>query len=115
MEVIMNNEFSAFPEFNAWKIRQEFPMLHQMMHGKPFIYFDSAATSHKPRSVIESIEHFYREKYATVHRSLYDFASQATTHYNDVRKQVKEFINASFEEEIVFTRGTTEGINLVAS
>ncbi len=102
-------------EFNVWKIRQEFPMLHQTMHGKPFIYFDSAATSHKPRCVIDSLANFYREKYATVHRSLYDFASQATTLYNAVRKQVKDFLNAPFIEEIIFTRGTTDGINLVAS
>src|SRR5579862_1911112 len=103
------------PEFNVWKVRQEFPMLHQTMHGKPFIYFDSAATAHKPRCVIEAMEQFYREKYATVHRSLYDFASQATTQYNAVRKQVKDFLNAPFVEEIIFTRGTTDGINLVAS
>jgi len=103
------------PEFNVWKVRQEFPMLHQTMHGKPFIYFDSAATAHKPRCVIEAMEQFYREKYATVHRSLYDFASQATTQYNAVRKQVKDFLNAPYVEEIIFTRGTTDGINLVAS
>ena len=102
-------------EFNVWKIRQEFPMLHQTMHGKPFIYFDSAATAHKPRCVIDEMMQFYREKYATVHRSLYDFASQATDQYNDVRKQVKDFLNVPFVEEIIFTRGTTEGINLVAS
>jgi cysteine desulfurase/selenocysteine lyase len=102
-------------EFNVCKIRQEFPMLHQTMHGKSFIYFDTAATAHKPRSVIDAMAHFYGEKYATVHRSLYDFASQATAQYNAVRKMVKDFLNASFVEEIVFTRGTTDGINLVAS
>jgi cysteine desulfurase/selenocysteine lyase len=102
-------------EFNVWNIRQEFPMLHQTMHGKPFIYFDTAATAHKPRSVIDAMGDFYRENYATVHRSLYDFASQATTRYNGVRKAVKDFINAPFVEEIIFTKGTTEGINLVAS
>lgn len=102
-------------EFNVCKVREEFPMLHQTMHGKPFIYLDTAATAHKPRSVIDAMSHFYREKYATVHRSLYDFASQATTQYNAVRKAVKDFLNASFVEEIIFTRGTTDGINLVAS
>ena len=102
-------------EFNVWKIRQEFPMLHRTMHGKPFIYLDTAATSHKPRCVIDSISSFYKEKYATVHRSLYDFASQATSQYHAVRRQVKEFLNASFVEEIIFTKSTTEGINLVAS
>jgi cysteine desulfurase/selenocysteine lyase len=90
-------------------------MLHQVMHGKPFIYLDSAATAQKPRSVIETISRFYSGEYGTVHRSVYDFASQATSRYNEVRKKVKEFLNAAFEEEIVFTRGTTDAINLVAS
>lgn len=85
------------------------------MHGKPFIYLDSAATAQKPRSVIEAMNRFYKEKYGTVHRSVYDFASEATTCYNNVRQKVKEFLNAAFVEEIVFTKGTTESINLVAS
>src|ERR1700733_1191958 len=102
-------------EFSVWKVRQEFPMLHRTMHGKPFIYLDTAATAHKPRAVIDALCSFYKEKYATVHRSLYDFASQATTQYDAVRRQVKAFLNAHFVEEIIFTRGTTDGINLVAS
>ncbi len=101
-------------EFNVGKIRQQFPMLSQKMHGKPFIYFDSAATSQKPLSVIDSMSRFYKEQYATVNRAVYDFASQATTRYTDARRQVKEFLNAAFVEEIVFTKGTTEAINLVA-
>jgi cysteine desulfurase/selenocysteine lyase len=101
-------------EFNVWKVRQQFPMLQQMMHGKPFVYLDSAATSHKPNCVIESLVRFYQEQYATVNRAVYDFASQATSRYAAVRKQVKEFINAAFVEEIIFTKGTTEAINLVA-
>jgi cysteine desulfurase/selenocysteine lyase len=90
-------------------------MLHQYMHGKPFIYLDSAATAQKPRSVIDTMGRFYSEQYGTVHRSVYDFASQATSRYNEVRKKLKEFLNAAFEEEIVFTKGTTDAINLVAS
>ncbi|HEY2811547.1 MAG TPA: cysteine desulfurase [Rhabdochlamydiaceae bacterium] len=96
-------------------MRQEFPMLHRSMHGKQFIYFDTAATAHKPRCVIEAVAGFYKERYATVHRASYDFASQATAQYDAVRRQVKEFLNASFVEEIIFTKGTTDGINLVAS
>ncbi len=106
---------SELSDLNIWKVRQEFPMLQQLMHGKPFIFFDSAATTQKPRCVIDSIHRFYSEQYATVHRSVYDFASQATSRYNNVRYKVKEFLNAAFVEEIVFTKGTTEGINLVAS
>ncbi|MEN9344220.1 MAG: hypothetical protein RLZZ453_1007 [Chlamydiota bacterium] len=98
-----------------WKVIQEFPMLQQKMHGKPFIYLDSAATSQKPRCVIDAIAKFYSEEYATVHRSVYDFASLATERYNKVREQVRAFIGAAFAEEIVFTKGTTEAINLVAS
>lgn len=90
-------------------------MLQQSMHGKPFIFFDSAATAQKPRNVIETMHRFYSEQYATVHRSVYDFAAQATARYNDVRLKIKEFLNAAFVEEIIFTKGTTEGINLVAA
>ena len=89
-------------------------MLHQMMHGKPFVYLDTAATAQKPRCVVDALIRFYTQQYGTVHRSVYDFASQATARYNTVRQKVKEFINAHFVEEIIFTKGTTEGINLVA-
>ncbi len=102
-------------EFNIKKIRHEFPMLQQLLHGKPFIYLDSAATTQKPRAVIEAMRRFYEEQYGTVHRSVYDFASQATTRYSAVRQKVKEFLGAAFVEEIIFTKGTTESINLVAS
>lgn len=101
-------------EWNVWQVRQEFPMLTAEMNGKPFVYLDTAATAQKPRCVIEAIRKFYTEEYATVHRSVYDFASQATERYHSVRRLVKEFINASCEEEIIFTRGTTDAINLVA-
>ena len=90
-------------------------MLLQHMHGKPFIFLDSAATSQKPRSVIEAISRFYSEQNGTVHRSVYDFSSQATTRYHAVRQKVAAFLNAAFVEEIVFTKNTTEGINLVAA
>ncbi|MGE0669463.1 MAG: cysteine desulfurase [Parachlamydiales bacterium] len=101
-------------EYNIRKIRQQFPMLHQKMHGKPFIYLDSAATAHKPASVIESMNRFYSEQYATVHRAVYDFASQATDRHHAVRNKIKKFLNAAFAEEIIFTKGTTDGINLAA-
>lgn len=102
-------------KLNIWKLRQEFPILQQLMHGKPFIYLDSAATVQKPHRVIEAMSQFYSEQYATVHRSVYDFASRATSRYSEVRQKVKEFLNAAFVEEIVFTKGATEAINLVAS
>lgn len=89
-------------------------MLHQLMHGRPFIYLDSAATAQKPRIVINAISDFYTNCYSTVNRSVYDFASKASAHYNSVRQKVKSFLNAAFIEEIIFTKSTTESINLVA-
>lgn len=104
----------ASKEFSISKIRQQFPMLSKTMHAKPFIYLDSAATAHKPTAVIDAVTRFYQDEYATVNRAVYDFASQATTRYAEVRRQVKDFLNAAFVEEIIFTKGTTEAINLVA-
>jgi len=101
-------------EFNIWKIRQDFPLLQKEMHGKPLIYFDSAATSQKPQSVIHAISHFYSAEYGTVHRAVYDLAANATARYEEVRHKIKTFLNAEFVEEIIFTKGTTEAINLVA-
>lgn len=101
-------------EFNVWGVRQDFPMLHQIMHGRPFIYLDSAATTHKPQSVINAISDFYTNHYATVNRSVYDFAGKATASYHFVRQKAKNFLNSAFVEEIIFTKSTTEAINLVA-
>jgi cysteine desulfurase/selenocysteine lyase len=96
------------------KCFSDFPLLKRKVHGKPLIYFDSAATSHKPFSVIEAIHTFYTEEYATVHRSVYATAQGATERYNAVREKVRAFLNAGSTCEIVFTSGTTEAINLVA-
>ena len=102
-------------DFNVWKVRSDFPMLQQTMHGKPLIYFDSAATSQKPRAVIDAMTRFYSQQYSTVHRAVYDIASQATDLYESVRQTVKNFLNAAHSEEIIFTKSATDGINLVAS
>jgi cysteine desulfurase/selenocysteine lyase len=100
--------------FNVNKIRLDFPMLRKEMNGKKFIYFDNAATTHKPASVIASMTKFYEEDYATVHRAVYEFATNATEAYSEVRRLVAKFIHASSEDEIIFTKGATEAINLVA-
>ena len=97
------------------QVRREFPMLQTHMSGRPLIYLDTAATSHKPQSVIEVMNHFYSEEYATVHRAVYELAAKATETYSVVRRKVQKFIHAKEEEEIIFTRGATESINLVAS
>lgn len=90
-------------------------MLSKSMHGKPLIYLDSAATAQKPNCVIDAIASFYRENYGTVHRAIYELAVTSTEKYQQVRKKIQSFLHAEKEEEIIFTRGTTEAINLVAA
>lgn len=89
-------------------------MLEQKVHGKPLVYLDSAATSLKPRAVIDAVSRYYAEEYGTVHRAIYAMAATATERYNTIRAQVARFIKASSTEQIIFTKGTTEAINLVA-
>ena len=94
--------------------RFDFPMLQKTMHGNPLVYLDSAATSQKPQCVIDAITSFYQDHYGTVHRAVYELAVFATDKYQKVRNQVQRFLNASKPDEIIFTRGTTESINLIA-
>ncbi len=100
--------------YDVEKIRKEFPILQTKRNGHPLVYLDSAATSQKPHSVIDAITHFYREEYGTVHRAVYGLASGATARYCQVREKVRAYLNAASTDEIIFTKGTTEGINLVA-
>jgi cysteine desulfurase/selenocysteine lyase len=100
--------------FNVNKIRSDFPILKREVNGKPLIYLDNAATSQKPNVVIEAINEFYRERNANVHRSVHALGEEATQAYEHTRKMVQQFINAASEKEIIFVRGATEGINLVA-
>lgn len=98
-----------------WKaIREDFPILHEQAHGQPLIYFDSAATSQKPRKVLEALQNYYEHNNANVHRGLHELSSRATEAYERSRRRVAEYLGASSPDEIVFTRGTTESINLVA-
>lgn len=90
-------------------------MLRKQMHGKPLVYLDSAATAQKPEAMIEAVRSFYAEQYGTVHRAVYELAVHATEQYHLVRKKAAAFLNAAKHEEIIFTRGTTESINLVAT
>jgi cysteine desulfurase / selenocysteine lyase len=99
----------------AWeKLRRDFPILQQKVHGNPLIYFDNAATSQKPRAVIAAIRSYYERDNANVHRGIHELSNRATTAFEAARARAAEFINAQSADEIVFTRGTTEGINLVA-
>src|SRR5438067_2354878 len=98
-----------------WKaIREDFPILHEKAHGQPLIYFDSAATSQKPRKVLDALQNYYEHNNANVHRGLHELSSRATEAYERSRRRVAEYLGAASPDEIVFTRGTTESINLVA-
>jgi cysteine desulfurase/selenocysteine lyase len=96
-------------------LRGDFPILHQKVHGQPLIYFDNAATSQKPRVVIESLRNYYERDNANVHRGIHELSTRATAAFEAARARVARFINARNADEIVFTRGTTESINLVAN
>ncbi len=98
-----------------WKaIREDFPILHEKAHGQPLIYFDNAATSQKPRSVLDALRRYYEHNNANVHRGLHELSSRATEAYEGSRRRVADYLGAASPDEIVFTRGTTESINLVA-
>jgi len=100
-------------EFDLLEIRREFPALHQKVHGKPLVYLDNAATTQKPKAVIDAVTQFYRSDCSNVHRAVHTLSDRATNAYEAARKTVKQFINARSEREIVFVRGATEAINLV--
>lgn len=97
------------------KIREEFPILHRSVGNKPLIYLDNTATSQTPEQVVSSIADFYRTKKANVHRGVHTLSQEATDMQEATRRRVKEYINANSVEEVIFTRGTTEAINLVAA
>ncbi|MGK7394045.1 MAG: aminotransferase class V-fold PLP-dependent enzyme [Candidatus Cyclobacteriaceae bacterium M3_2C_046] len=97
------------------QIRSEFPILHQEVNGRPLVYFDNAATTQKPRIVIDAINDYYRKINSNIHRGVHTLAERSTEAFEDTRQTVQSFINAEESEEIIFTKGTTEGINLIAS
>ena len=98
-----------------WKaIREDFPILHQQVHGHPLIYFDNAATSQKPRAVLDALRRYYERDNANVHRGLHELSSRATEAYEGSRRTWRDYLGAASADEIIFTRGTTESINLVA-
>ena len=97
------------------KIRKDFPILSVKAHGKPLIYFDNAATSQKPQVVIDSLVRYYSTINSNIHRGVHFLSQKASQEYDETRIKVQKFINAASGREIVFVRGTTEGINLVAT
>jgi cysteine desulfurase/selenocysteine lyase len=103
------------PPATDWhRIRDDFPILRQEIRGRPLIYFDNAATSQKPRPVLEAVVRYYKHDNANVHRGLHELSSRATEAYEGARRRVAEYLGAASADEVVFTRGTTESINLVA-
>jgi cysteine desulfurase/selenocysteine lyase len=100
--------------YDVERIRRDFPILSRRVHGKPLVYLDNAATTHKPSAVIETTKSFYEHSYANIHRGVHTLSVEASDAYEMAREKARAFINAAESREIVFVRGTTEGINLVA-
>ena len=101
--------------FDVWKIREDFPILKQEVHGHQLVYLDNAATAQKPQAVIDALLHYYTADNSNVHRGVHSLSERATNAYEETRSKIKRHINAAESHEIVFTRGTTESVNLVAS
>lgn len=105
----------ALPVLDVEKIRSEFPVLHQTVNGKPLIYFDNAATNQKPQRVIDALSDYYKGYNSNIHRGIHTLSEKATRAYEGTREAMKSFINARHTEEVIFTGGVTESINLVAA
>ena len=105
---------SARPRLDAQKLRADFPIFEQKIHGKPLSYLDSAASSQKPRQVLDAIRTFYETSYANVHRGVYQLSERATDGYEGAREKIRALVNAPAAREVVFTRSATEALNLVA-
>ncbi len=101
--------------FDVARVRADFPILQRQMNGQPLVFLDSAASSQKPVQVLEAMDRYYRQHHANVHRGVYQLSQEATDMFEEARRAVARFIHAPSEEEVIFVRGTTEAINLVAS
>jgi len=101
--------------FDVQRVREDFPILKRTVHGKPLVYFDTAASAQRPLAVIEATDRFYRESNANVHRGVHTLSQEATDLYEEGRRKLAAYLNAPSEREVIFTRGTTEAINLVAN
>ncbi|HRP24414.1 family 2A encapsulin nanocompartment cargo protein cysteine desulfurase [Thauera sp.] len=104
----------AHPPFDVHGVRRDFPILQERVNGKPLIWFDNAATTHKPQAVIDRLAYFYQHENSNIHRAAHELAARATDAYEGARDKVARFLGASSPEEIIFVRGATEGINLIA-
>ena len=104
----------ASEKFDVARVRQDFPILSRKIHGKPLVYLDNGATSQKPQCVLDAIDHYYRAENSNIHRGVHHLSEQATAAYEAARGKLRGFINAGSDRQIIFVRGTTEAINLVA-
>src|SRR5436305_14768656 len=100
--------------YDVQRVRADFPILKQRVHGKPLVYLDNAASAQKPRGVIEALRHYYETDHANVHRAVHTLSERATEAYEEARLRAQRFIGAACVREVIFTRGTTDAINLVA-
>lgn len=107
-------DIALTPVFDVTKLRSDFPALRQFVHGNPLIYLDNAATTQKPHTVIDTLTHYYTEDYANIHRGVHWLSERATAAFERTRDTVRSFMNARDRREVIFVRGTTEAINLVA-
>ncbi len=105
---------SNVAQYDVVSIRSDFPILNREVHGKPLVYLDNAASTQRPKQVIDAVSNLYQEHYANIHRGVHQLSQEASAQYEDARVAVRGFINAACVHEVVFTRGTTESINLVA-
>ncbi|HJN60686.1 MAG TPA: aminotransferase class V-fold PLP-dependent enzyme, partial [Alphaproteobacteria bacterium] len=101
--------------FDVARLRADFPILAERVYDKPLVFLDSAASAQKPQCVIDAVSHCYSREYANIHRGVYWLSARATQAYEEARVKVQRFINAASEREIIFTKSTTEAINLVAA
>ncbi|MBC7982872.1 MAG: cysteine desulfurase [Candidatus Obscuribacterales bacterium] len=111
----MNASLTSVASWSIDAIRRDFPVLHQAVHGKHLVYLDNAASSQRPKQVIDAISHYYEHDHANIHRGVHALSQRATAAYEGARETTRRFINARSTKEIVFVRGTTEAINLVAN
>src|SRR5207302_7565881 len=101
--------------FDVEKLREDFPVLKQTVHGRPLVYLDSAATAQKPTAVVEAIRRFHEVDCANIHRGVHELSQRSTAAYEETRAKVRSYLGAKSTDELIFVRGTTEGINLVSS
>jgi cysteine desulfurase/selenocysteine lyase len=106
---------AAPPQFDVEAVRRDFPILSQQVNGKPLVYLDNGASSQRPEAVLQAMDHYYREIHSNVHRGAHTLADQATNAFEGARAKVQQFLNAPSARQIIWTRGTTEAINLVAN